>query len=64
MNTETPVLLPRATAALPFHLPRTAYVSGALALVALTMFGIRYGVTQSLDFKPSLVGKPVTGTQT
>jgi hypothetical protein len=42
-------------AALPFQLPRTAYISGVLALVALTMFGIRYGVTQSLDFKPSLV---------
>jgi hypothetical protein len=42
-------------AALPFALPRTAYVAGALALVALTMFGIRYGLTQSLDFKPSLV---------
>ena len=43
------------SAALPFQLPRTAYTSGAVALVALTLFGIRYGVTQSLDFKPSLV---------
>lgn len=41
--------------ALPFHLPKTAYISGALALVALTMFAVRYGVTRNLDFKPSLV---------
>lgn len=41
--------------ALPLHFPKTAYVSAGLALIALTMFGIRYGVTQSLDFKPSLV---------
>lgn len=42
-------------AALPFVMPRTAYITAALALVALTMFGIRYGMTQSLDLKPSLV---------
>ncbi len=41
--------------ALPFHFPKTAYISLGLALVALTMFGVRYGLTQSLDFKPSLV---------
>lgn len=42
-------------AALPFVMPKTAYICGGLALVALTMFGIRYGMTQSLDLKPSLV---------
>jgi len=42
-------------AALPFTLPKTAYISGGLALIALTMFAVRYGVTQNLDFKPSLV---------
>lgn len=41
--------------ALPFEMPKTAYITAALALVALTMFGVRYGMTKSLDLKPSLV---------
>jgi hypothetical protein len=41
--------------ALPFRWPRFAWVTAALCGTALTLFGIRYGVTHSLDLKPSLV---------
>ncbi len=40
---------------IPFLLPRSIYASTGLAAVALTVFGIRYGVTHSLDLRPSLV---------
>jgi hypothetical protein len=40
---------------LPFALPRSIYVGAGLAAVALTVFGVRYGVTHSLDLRPSLV---------
>ena len=40
---------------LPFLLPRSIYASTGLAAVALTVFAVRYGVTRSLDLRPSLV---------
>ncbi len=40
---------------LPFVFSRSAYVSGGLALVAISVFGLRYGVTRTLDLRPSLV---------
>ena len=43
------------TTVFPFVAPRALYAAGGLALVAFGMFAIRYGVTRSLDFKPSLV---------
>ena len=42
-------------AALPFEWPRHTLWAAGLALAALSLFGIRYMVTQSLDTKPSLV---------
>ena len=39
----------------PYSFPKAAYAAGAVALVAAGMFAIRYGVTRSLDLKPSLV---------
>ena len=42
-------------AGLPFTLPRSIYASTGLAAVALTVFAVRYGVTHSLDLRPSLV---------
>lgn len=42
-------------AGIPFHMPKAAYASAGLAAVALTIFGVRYGVTHSLDLRPSLV---------
>ena len=41
--------------ALPFERPKSTYVALSLALVAISMFGLRYLVTRSLDTKPSLV---------
>ncbi|HTS28865.1 MAG TPA: hypothetical protein VMH81_23505 [Bryobacteraceae bacterium] len=40
--------------AVPFTVPRTAYVMGALLLVASSLFALRYGLTRSLDLKPPL----------
>ena len=40
---------------LPFFAPKTLYINAALVLVAATMFGLRYGITRSLDLRPSLV---------
>lgn len=40
---------------LPFALPRSIYACTGLAAVALTVFAVRYGVTRSLDLRPSLV---------
>jgi hypothetical protein len=42
-------------AAFPFVLPRNLYAAAGVALVAFGMFAIRYGVTRSLDLRPSLV---------
>ena len=42
-------------AGLPFVLPRSIYLGSGLAAVALTVFAVRYGVTHSLDLRPSLV---------
>jgi hypothetical protein len=36
-------------------MPKALYAVGGVALVAFGMFAVRYGVTQSLDLKPSLV---------
>lgn len=44
-----------ARAVFPMHMPKALYVVGGVALVAFGMFAVRYGVTQSLDLKPSLV---------
>ena len=40
--------------AVPFAFSRSAYVSGGLAIVAITVFGLRYGVTRTMDLRPSL----------
>ncbi|HEY3743319.1 MAG TPA: hypothetical protein VGL53_25910 [Bryobacteraceae bacterium] len=42
-------------AALPYRWPKVTVWTAGLALAALTLFGIRYLVTQSMDTKPSLV---------
>lgn len=39
----------------PLHVPKGLYAVAGVALVAFGMFAIRYGVTHSLDLKPSLV---------
>jgi hypothetical protein len=47
--------------ALPYTLPRAAYVSAALFLVAGSLFALRYGITRQLDLKAplaSLLGQP------
>jgi hypothetical protein len=41
--------------ALPYQWPKFTLWTGGLALAALSLFGIRYLITQSLDTKPSLV---------
>jgi hypothetical protein len=43
--------LPRA---LPYSMPRSVYVVAALALVATSLFALRYGLSRSLDLKPGL----------
>ena len=42
-------------AALPFEWPRHTLWAAGLAMAALSLFGVRYLVTQSMDTKPSLV---------
>ncbi len=37
--------------AVPFTIPRGAYLTAVLAISALTLFGIRYGVKRSLDLR-------------
>lgn len=44
-----------AAAVFPLRMPKAVYAAGGAALVAFGMFAIRYGVTHSLDLKPSLV---------
>lgn len=38
----------------PLTFPRTAYAAGMLALVAVSVFGVRYGVRRSLDLRPPI----------
>lgn len=40
--------------AIPFRMPRSAYVVAALALLASSLFALRYGITRRLDFHPPL----------
>lgn len=40
---------------LPLVFSRSVYASGMLALAAISVFGLRYGVTRKLDLRPSLV---------
>jgi hypothetical protein len=40
--------------AIPYALPRTAYLTGALLLVASSLFALRYGLTDRLDLKQPL----------
>src|SRR5579863_7912057 len=40
---------------LPFSVPRTVYLNAALSLVVFAMFGLRYGITHSIDLRASLV---------
>lgn len=40
---------------IPFAAPRSVYACGALAMAAFGVFAVRYGVTRSLDLRPSLV---------
>lgn len=39
---------------LPYSVPRSAYAVAALALVASSLFALRYGLSRSLDLKPGL----------
>jgi hypothetical protein len=40
--------------AVPYAFPRAAYLSGALFLIATSLFALRYAVTRRLDLKPPL----------
>ncbi|HLI85366.1 MAG TPA: hypothetical protein VKV17_15725 [Bryobacteraceae bacterium] len=40
--------------AIPYAVPRTAYATGALLLVASSLFALRYGLTDRLDLKKPL----------
>jgi hypothetical protein len=40
--------------AVPYHMPRAAYATGALFLVASSVFALRYGLTDRLDLKQPL----------
>lgn len=40
---------------LPFHMPKSVYAGAGLALIAASIFAVRYGVTRSLDLRTSLV---------
>ncbi len=41
--------------ALPFRFSRCMYLSGSIAAAAICIFGLRYGITRSLDLRPALV---------
>jgi hypothetical protein len=43
-----------ARTAVPYHMPRTAYLLAVLLLVAGSLFALRYGISKSLDLKPPL----------
>lgn len=40
--------------AVPYVVPRSAYITGVLLLVASSLFGLRYGLTDRLDLKQPL----------
>src|SRR5262249_28244633 len=40
--------------AIPYTMPRSAYAMAALALVASSLFALRYGLTRRLDLRPPL----------
>jgi hypothetical protein len=40
--------------AIPYTIPRTAYLMAALLLVASSLFALRYGISRRLDLKPPL----------
>ena len=40
--------------AAPYQLPRTAYITAALLLIASSLFALRYGLMDRLDLKPPL----------
>ena len=40
--------------AIPFRMPRSAYTVAVLALLASSLFALRYGITRHLDFHPPL----------
>ncbi len=40
--------------ALPYSMPRSAYIVAALALVATSLFALRYGLSRRLDLTPPL----------
>jgi hypothetical protein len=40
--------------AVPYAIPRTIYLMGALVLVASSLFALRYGLNRRLDLKPPL----------
>lgn len=40
--------------AVPYSMPRAAYLMGALILVASSLFALRYGISRTLDLKPPL----------
>ena len=40
---------------LPFVPARSAYITGGLILIAVSIFGLRYGLNRTLDLRPSLV---------
>lgn len=42
-------------AGVPFITPRTLYANAVLALAVASMFGVRYGITRSLDLRASLI---------
>ncbi len=43
-----------ARQAVPYTMPRTAYLMAALVLVASSLFALRYGLNRSLDIRPPL----------
>jgi len=47
---------------LPFHSPRALYASSCLAAIAVSIFAVRYGVTGSLDLRPSLMHIAFSGS--
>ncbi len=42
-------------AALPYRAPRSLYAAAGLAVAAFSLFGLRYGVTHTLDLRQGLV---------
>lgn len=44
-----------AAAVFPIAVPKALYAAAAIAAVAIGMFGLRYGITRSLDLRPSMM---------